>query len=165
MYWGDLSLNSQCANENQIIPPDLFVNRLTFEMYNGGGVTDGYANNVLEGPWWPVHRRNQYFVSNYTYYWGSNFYNWTNSANAFSILKYANLLQQQAIIQGAANINQNFYLAIAKFFKVYSFIWYTQRVGDIPFSQAGSEANLTPKLILSMMYTRVVLPFWIQPTH
>jgi hypothetical protein len=107
-------------------------------------VTDGYANNVLEGPWWPVHRRNQFFVSNYTYYWGSNFYNWTNSANNFSVLKYAIQLQQQANLQGPANLNQNVYLAIAKFFKAYSFIWYTQRVGDIPFSQAGSTSNLTP---------------------
>jgi hypothetical protein len=142
---GNLSLNPNAAGENAIINPDLFVNRLTFEMYDGGGVADGYANNVLEGPWWPVHRRNQYFVSNYSYYWGSNFYNWTNTANAFSILKYAVLLQQQANAQGAANLNQNVYLAIAKFFKVYSFIWYSQRVGDIPFSQAGNANVTTPK--------------------
>src|SRR5579859_1743024 len=142
---GDLSVNPNAAGANAIINPDLFVNRLTFEMYNGGGATDGYANNVLEGPWWPVHRRNQFFVSNYTYYWGSNFYNWTNSANSYGILKYANLLQQQAISQGATNVNQNVYLAIAKFFKAYTFIWYSQRVGDIPFSQAGSESNLAPK--------------------
>ena len=121
------------------------MNRLTFELYNGGGVTDNYANSKQEGPFWQVHRWNQYFVSNYSYYWGSNFYNWTNSANAFSILKYAVQLQQQAIAQGAANANQNVYMAISKFFKAYSFIWYTQRVGDIPFSQAGSQSILTPK--------------------
>jgi len=142
---GDLSINPNAAGASAIINPDLFVNRLTYEMYNGGGATDGYANNVLEGPWWPVHRRNQFFVSNYSYYWGSNFYNWTNTANAFSILKYANQLQQQANLQGAANINQNVYLAIAKFFRAYSFIWYSQRVGDIPFSQAGSDKIETPK--------------------
>ncbi len=142
---GDLSINPNAAGQSAIISPDLFVNRLTFEMYNGGGVTDGYSNSKQEGPFWQVHRWNQYFVSNYSYYWGSNFYNWTNTANAFSILKYATLLQQQANAQGAANLNQNVYLAIAKFFKAYSFIWYSQRVGDIPFSQAGSPNFTTPK--------------------
>src|SRR5579863_5018878 len=97
---GDLSLNPNTAGQNAIINPDLFVNRLTFELYNGGGVTDSYANAKQEGPFWQVHRWNQYFVSNYSYYWGSNFYNWTNTANAFSVLKYAVLLQQQAVSQG-----------------------------------------------------------------
>jgi len=142
---GDLSINPNAAGENAIINPDLFVNRLTYELYNGGGVTDGYPNSKQEGPFWQVHRWNQYFVSNYSYYWGSNFYNWTNTANNFSILKYATLLQQQATAQGAANTNQNVYLALAKFFKAYSFIWYSQRVGDIPFSQAGSALVTTPK--------------------
>ena len=70
---GDLSINPNAAGVNAIISPDLFVNHLTYELYNGGGVTDGYANSVHEGPFWNVHRYNQYFVSNYSYYWGSNF--------------------------------------------------------------------------------------------
>jgi hypothetical protein len=61
------------------------------------------------------------------------------------MLKYAVLLESQATRQGASNPNKNFYLAFAKFFKAYSFVWYTERVGDIPASQAGNVNNLEPK--------------------
>lgn len=141
---GDLSINPNAAGSNAILNPDLFVNRLTVELYNGGGVVDKYANAQPEGPWTQVHRWNQYYVSNYSYYWGSNFYNWTNTANHFSMLKYATLMEQQVTKQGAANINQKAYLAVVKFFKAYSFIWYTQRVGDCPMTKAGNPDNLTP---------------------
>jgi hypothetical protein len=141
---GDLSVNPNAAGENAIISPDLFVNRLGNELYNGGGVLDKVANSQLEGPWNQVMRWNQYFVSNYPYYWGNNFYNWSNTCTNYTILKYATLMQQQVVKQGPANLNANAYLAIVKFFKAYSFIWYTQRVGDIPMSQAGNPNNIYP---------------------
>ncbi len=142
---GDLSLNPNAVGENSVINLDLFVNHLTAELYNGGGVLDKYSNYQPEGPWTQTHRWNQYFVSNYSYYWGSNFYNWTNSSVAYSMLKYATQMQQQVTKQGVTNVNQNVYAALVKFFKAYSFIWYTQRVGDVPMSQAGNTNNLTPK--------------------
>jgi hypothetical protein len=39
---GDLSINPNAAGENSIINIDLFVNHLTNEIYNGGGVLDKY---------------------------------------------------------------------------------------------------------------------------
>jgi Starch-binding associating with outer membrane len=142
---GDISINPNAAGANSLVNLSLFVNRLDNEIYNGGGVMDGYSNNQPEGPWNQVQRWNQYFVSNYNYYWGNNFYNWTNTATHYGMLKYAVLLEQQANKQGAANPNKNAYLAVAKFYKAYSFVWMTQRVGDIPMTEAGNSNNLTPK--------------------
>lgn len=51
-------------------------------------------------------------------------------------------MQQQATSQYGTT--PNVYTALSKFFKAYSFIWLTQRVGDIPMSQAGDVSNLTP---------------------
>lgn len=90
-----------------------------------------------------AHRVNQYYVSNYSYYWGSNYYNWTNTTNRYDMLKYAVKLEEEAIRQYGEN--ENIYFALVKFYKAYSAIWLSQRVGDIPFSEAGNPENLTPK--------------------
>ncbi len=90
-----------------------------------------------------AQRVNQYYVSNYSYYWGSNYYNWTNTVNRYDMLKYAVKLEEEATRQYGEE--ENIYFAMAKFYKAYSAIWLSQRVGDIPFSEAGNPENLTPK--------------------
>ena len=140
----DLTINPNAAGENAIVNPSLLLNRIDNELYNGGGVMDQYSNYQSEGPWNQVQRWNQYFVSNYSYYWGSNFYNWSNAATHYGMLKYVVLLENQIKKQGASNLNANAYLALAKFFRAYDFVWYSERVGDIPASQAGDPHNLTP---------------------
>ncbi len=162
---GDLAINPNAAGEQAIIDPGLFINRLGNELYNGGGVLDKIANNQIEGPWSQMMRWNQYFISNYSYYWGSNFYTWTNTSTNYTILKYATLMQQQVVKQGAANVNANAYLAIVKFFKAYSFIWYTQRVGDIPMSQAGNPNNVYPVFDSQHDVYKNSLHCWILPIH
>jgi hypothetical protein len=140
---GDLLDNPNAASTNSLVPPTLILSRITSEIYNGGGVLDGVAGNQSEGPWDQVMRWNQFFVSNYSYYWGANSYAWSNSATMFSVLKYVELMETQAVKLYGAN---NVYSALAKFFRAYQFIWYTQRVGDIPMSQAGNpQAYPTPK--------------------
>jgi hypothetical protein len=135
---GDLLSNPNAASTSTTVPVTLLLNRITNEMYYGGGVLDGVNGNQNEGPWNQIMRWNQYFVSNYPYYWGNNQYTWTNTATAYPMLKYVNLMVQQA--QSQYGSTPNAYTALAKFFEAYSFIWYTQRVGDIPMAQAGNPA-------------------------
>ena len=140
---GDLLDNPNAASTNSVVPPTLILNRITSEIYNGGGVLDGVSGNQSEGPWDQVMRWNQFFVSNYSYYWGANSYGWSNTATMYSVLKYVQLMDAQAVkLYGASNP----YSALAKFFEAYQFIWYTQRVGDIPMAQAGNATQYpTPK--------------------
>src|SRR5580692_2495214 len=135
---GDLLDNPNAASTNSVVPPTLILNRITSELYNGGGVLDGVSGNTSEGPWDQVMRWNQFFVSNYSYYWGGNSYGWSSTATMYSVLKYTELMEGQAVkLYGASNP----YSALAKFFRAYQFIWYTQRVGDIPMTQAGNATQ------------------------
>lgn len=139
---GDLLSNPNAASSSSTVPVSLILNHITYSMYVGGGVVDGRPGAVNETPWDLTFIWGQYHVSNYQYYRGSNFYNWSNSATEYDMLKYTNLMQQQAATQfGTA---PNVYAALSYFFKAYSFIWLTQRVGDIPMAQAGDPNNLTP---------------------
>jgi len=140
---GDLLDNPNAASSSTVVPPSLILNRITNEIYYGGGTLDNISGHQNEGPWNQIMRWNQFFVSNYSYYWGGNTYNWTNSATNYSIVKYVTLLEQQTQKQFGATPNP--YIALCKFFRAYSFIWYTQRVGDIPMSQAVNASILQPK--------------------
>jgi hypothetical protein len=141
---GNLLSNPNSASSSTTVPASLLLNRITNEMYYGGGVIDGVAGNQNEGPWNQIMRWNQFFVSSYPYYWGNNAYTWSNTATQFPMLKYVNLLTAQ--VQSQYGTTPNPYAALAKFFTAYSFIWYTQRVGDIPMSQAGNPSLYpTPK--------------------
>jgi hypothetical protein len=133
---GNLLSNPNSASTTTTVPTSLLLNTITNEMYNGGGVLDGVSGEQNEGPWDQVMRWNQFFVSSYPYYWGDNAYTWTNTATQFPMLKYVNLMVQQA--QSQYGSTPNAYTALAKFFEAYSFIWYTQRVGDIPMTEAGN---------------------------
>ena len=139
---GNLQDNPNVSSTNSTVPPTLILNRITNEIYYGGGVMDGVSGNQNEGPWNQIMRWNQFFVSNYSYYWGPNAYTWSSTATMSSVLKYVELLESQSTKQlGAANV----YTALSKFFRAYLFIWYSQRVGDIPMSQAGNTSILAPK--------------------
>jgi hypothetical protein len=147
---GSLLSNPNAASTSSTVPVSLIFNRLVNEIYYGGGVMDAVGINSNsssgpaqnEGPWSEVHRWNQFYVSLYSYYWGSNTYNWSNTATMYSVLKYVNLMEQQIPAQFGTTANP--YSALAYFFKAYQFIWYTQRVGDIPMDQAGVSTISTP---------------------
>lgn len=126
---GDLYQN---PNASERATPSAVLNHLT-------------ANTVLkdEMPYGLAHRTNQYYVSNYSYYWGSNYYNWTSTVERYEILKYAVKLDEEAKRQYGEELN--IYQALSRFYKAYSAIWISQRVGDIPFKEAGNPSNLTPK--------------------
>lgn len=139
---GDLLSNPNAASETTSVPASLFLNHITWSMYKGGGVVDAQDGYAAETPWDVVMRYNQFYTSNYSYYQGTNTYNWSNSATEYDILKYIVKLEAQA--QSQYGNTTNFYSSVAKFFRAYLFVWLAQRVGDIPMTEAGNENNLTP---------------------
>jgi len=128
---GDLLNNPNAAGDGTLVPPSLLLNRITSNLIK-----------AEEQPFAQAHRTNQYYVSNYSYYWGSNFYNWSNSDQQYETFRYAVKLEEQAAKLGNTT---NAYFALSKFFKAYSAIWLSQRVGDIPMSEAVNTTILTPK--------------------
>ena len=125
--------NPNSRSEDALIPPSLILNHITSNLIKSD-----------EMPFSQAHKTNQYFVSNYSYYWGSNSYSWTDSGNEYDIYLYSVKMEDQAKKLGdQAQIS--FYTSLSKFFKAYSSIWLSQRVGDIPMSEAGNALNLTPK--------------------
>jgi hypothetical protein len=129
---GNLVDNPNLASTNSTIPASLVLNHLTATTIRSA-----------EQPWGDAYKTDQYFVSNYQYYRGTNFYTFGNTNDSYDILKYAIALEQQSTKQLGNQTNK--YYAIAQFYKAYAYVWLSQRVGDIPASQAGSETNLTPK--------------------
>jgi Starch-binding associating with outer membrane len=139
-----LPVNPNVAGENSSVPPSYLLGRILYEMYNGGGSTDGRGGSVYEGPWDQLVRWNQYTTSNNNNYGGSNFYTWSSSATMYNQIKNIDKMEEQAL--RSFGTKDNSYAALAKFLRAYAYIWYTQRVGDIPMTEAGQGlTNLTPK--------------------
>ena len=139
-----LEPNPNVASEDNVVPPSLLLGRITYDIYTGAGNVDNRSGRVYEGPWDQVMRWNQYIVSNNLYYGGKNSYDWTVTATPYGTLKNVNKMDELA--QKTLGTKTNGYSALAKFFRAYIFVWLTQRVGDIPVSEAGEGLNnLTPK--------------------
>jgi hypothetical protein len=128
---GDLIDNPNVAASSGTVPASLLLNHLTATLIKSD-----------EQPFSISSKNEQYVLSNYAYYWGVNTYGFSNTEDSYNVLKYAIALQAQSTAQQGNTTNK--YYAIAQFFKAYAGIWLTQRVGDIPFSQAGNPAILTP---------------------
>jgi hypothetical protein len=129
---GDLVNNPNVAGATGTIPATLLLNHLTSKLIRND-----------EQPFSLSTKNEQYVLSNYAYYWGNNSYDFSNTEDTYDILKYAIALQTQSTAQIGNTTNK--YYALAQFFKAYAAIWLSQRVGDIPFSQAGSAAIALPK--------------------
>jgi hypothetical protein len=129
---GDLVDNPNIASTTSTIPASLVLNHLTATMIRS-----------VEYPFGDAYKFDQYFVANYSYYRGTNTYTFGNTTDSYDILKYAIALEQQSTKQLGNQTNK--YYAVAQFFRAYSYIWLSQRVGDIPALQAGDPNNLMPK--------------------
>ena len=125
---GDLVDNPNVASSNGVVPPTLILNHLTAKLIRND-----------EQPFSTGSKSSQSILSTYSYYFGDNSYAYGNTEDSYDILKYAIALQAQA---GGTTTK---YYALSQFFKAYAGIWLSERVGDIPFSQAGNPAILTPK--------------------
>jgi len=106
-------------------------------------ILNGILNDVRETPWGKDTRWNQFYTINYNYY-GNNEYDWTTSSTFFLSLK--NVLKMEEEAKKATGKDANPYAAMGKFFRAYMFVWMTQRMGDLPMSEAlkGTD-NTTPK--------------------
>jgi hypothetical protein len=129
---GDLVNNPNVAGASGTVPATLLLNHLTATLIRND-----------EQPFSMSSKNEQYVLSNYAYYWGNNNYGFSNTEDTYDILKYAIALQTQSTAQIGNTTNK--YYALSQFFKAYAGIWLAQRVGDIPFSQAGSASVLQPK--------------------
>jgi hypothetical protein len=127
----DLLSNPNVAAESSTIPASLILNHITANFLRD---EEPIISNV--------YRWNQFIVSNYSYYFGTNTYNWSNTSHTYDNIRFCAKLEEQALKQYGNTTNV--YFALSKFFKAYSYIWLSQRVGDIPMSQAGNPNNLTP---------------------
>jgi hypothetical protein len=128
---GDLIDNPNVAASSGTVPASLLLNHLTATLIKSD-----------EQPFSISTKNEQFVLSNYAYYWGVNSYNFVNTEDSYNVLKYAIALQTQSTAQQGNTTNK--YYALAQFFKAYAGIWLTQRVGDIPFSQAGNPSILMP---------------------
>jgi hypothetical protein len=129
---GNLVDNPNVAVSTATIPASLLLNNITSNLIKSD-----------EQPFSISAKNEQYELSNYSYYWGVNTYNFTNTETSYTILKYAIALESQSTKQTGNSTNK--YFAIGQFFRAYAGIWLTQRVGDIPFSQAGNPAITLPQ--------------------
>jgi hypothetical protein len=142
--YDDLLPNPNVASESKTIPPEYLLGRITYDMFVGAGVVDGRAGNVSEQPFDQAHRWNQFIVSNNLYYGGKNTYDWSVTATPYGMLKNVIKMEEQAY--KTLGTKTNAYAAVAKFMRAYTAVWLTQRVGDIPMTDAGQGIdNLTPK--------------------
>jgi hypothetical protein len=105
-------------NKPNTVPPSLVLN--------------GVLNDLTERPWSLEHRQNQYWCCNYNYY-GTNEY-WTNASLNYMTLKNIQKMEEEALKTGAGEVNP--YSAIGKFLKAYFYVRMSQRVGDVPLSEA-----------------------------
>jgi hypothetical protein len=99
-------------------------------------------NNLMVFPGGDEEKWSQYTLSTYTYY-GTNEY-WSGSTG----LSYNNLQNIVAMENEAAKASSGVtpYSALAKFFKAYTYIEMSMKVGDLPMSESlKGLSNPTPK--------------------
>jgi hypothetical protein len=129
--------NPNLAGENGSVPPQYLIRELLNSVRVGA--------DRIEEPLTDVSRLNQ-FTTGLTFplYGGSNLYNWTSTGDSYPWIRNIEKLNENAT--RALGTKNNPYLTLGKFLRVYSYIWLTQRVGDIPTLEAGKGlANTTPK--------------------
>lgn len=129
--------NPNLAGENGSVPPQYLIRDLLNSVRVGA--------DRIEEPLTDVSRLNQ-FTTGLTFplYGGSNLYNWTSTGDSYPWIRNIEKLNENAT--RALGAKNNPYLTLGKFLRVYSYIWLTQRVGDIPTLEAGKGlANTTPK--------------------
>ncbi|WP_421800440.1 SusD/RagB family nutrient-binding outer membrane lipoprotein [Haliscomenobacter sp.] len=118
---------SSCNFENLDVDP----NRATGSPANL--ILNGVLNNMWENAWTLEQRYNQYWCINYNYY-GTNEY-WSGPASTdYTRLKNVIKMEEEALKAGAPAVNP--YSALGKFFRAYHFVNMTQKLGDLPLSEA-----------------------------
>ena len=130
----DLETN---PNRATTAPPGIVLNGIEWDFNRAHGQPWGTRDASNEQRW------NQFYCTNYNYY-GTNEYSWASFDLNYGTLKNVVKMEEEAIRTGADA--QNPYAALGKFFRAFFFVNMTQRLGDLPMSEAlkGLE-NPTPK--------------------
>ncbi|HEY5826619.1 MAG TPA: SusD/RagB family nutrient-binding outer membrane lipoprotein [Cyclobacteriaceae bacterium] len=97
-----------------------------------GLVFNGILIDMYERPWSVEHRQNQFWACNYNYY-GTNEY-WSAANLNFMTLKNIEKMKDEALRNGAKEVNP--YSALGKFLSAVFYVRMTQRVGDLPLTEA-----------------------------
>lgn len=97
-----------------------------------GLVLNGVLNDLYERPWSLEHRQNQFWCCNYNYY-GTNEY-WAAASLNFMTLKNVVKMEEEAKRSGAGDVNP--YSALGKFFRAFFYVKMSNRVGDLPLTEA-----------------------------
>ncbi len=92
--------------------------------------------SVTEGPWGDPSKYAQMWCLNYEYYGNQN-YNWSTSGLNFGTLNDVTKMEAEAVKNGA-DAKLNPYATMGKFFRAFFFIKMTERVGDLPMTEALS---------------------------
>ena len=74
---GDLLSNPNVVSESATVPASLLLNHITANLMKE---EEPIISNV--------YRYNQNIVSNYSYYFGSNSYSWSNTSDTYDNIKY-----------------------------------------------------------------------------
>jgi len=120
---------SQNNNLPQHVPPGLVLRSILNSLV------------VFPGDW--QDKADQFIASNYTYY-GDNKY-WTGSA-ALNYGDLNNVLSMEAEAKRAAGSDNNPYHALGFFLRAWFFVNMTEKVGDLPMTDAlKGTANTAPK--------------------
>ena len=108
-----------------------------------GVILRAVLNDIVVFPGDYEDKAGQYYASNYTYY-GDNKY-WTGSAGwNFSSLN--NVLAMENIAAKLANTSNNPYHALGLFFRSFFFVRMSEKVGDVPMTEALQGVNnIAPK--------------------
>ncbi|MFZ1516575.1 MAG: SusD/RagB family nutrient-binding outer membrane lipoprotein [Saprospiraceae bacterium] len=103
------------------------------------------CSDLNENPWSGAHQYAQYWCINYEYYGNQN-YNWTSTGLNYGTINDILKMEEEAI-RGGADAKLNPYAALGKFFRAYFYVNMSQRVGDLPLSEAFKidQKILTPK--------------------
>lgn len=133
----EFPINPNVAGEASAVPSEYLLRQLLTDIRSGA--------DAAEEPFSVISRLNQYTTGlTFPLYGGSNLYNWTQTGNSYAWIRNINKLELNA--ERSLGKRNNPYLSVAKFLRVYSLIWLTQRVGDIPALEAGLGLdNPTPK--------------------
>src|SRR5882757_4405915 len=97
---GDLLSNPNVAAESSTVPASLILNHLTANLLRE-------EEPVIS----TVYRWNQNLVSNYSYYFGTNTYNWSNTNTTYDAIRFCTKLEEQAQKQYGNTTNVYFALS------------------------------------------------------
>lgn len=112
----------QNPNKATSAPPSIILNGVCWDFFRAHGE-----------PFETEQRWNQFYCLNYNYY-GTNEYSWAAAPFRYSSLNNVVKMEQEATTAGLPAVNP--YSALGKFFRAFFFIDMSQRVGDVPMTEA-----------------------------